>query len=713
MPDPVWQADLIVRDGLLLGLLGGIALYQLLAFTLTRHRNELWCGVYVGLAALLLVSHFGYGFLYLWPHTPALDQLTAFILPSLMAVAGMLLSISFLDLRQHHPRLLPCLYGYNGLLLALAAAPLACEQLALSGMASPLDIAMVLIVLSLVGQIALAADASRHDRSAIIYCSAWAVYLVAVLLSGVDLHGIGQDDRIYRAGLSLQSLLLALALMSRMVRISEQRRLRIDLASAQVDLLEQVGRSARGSLHAIRLLAGLPANAASSRHLQFIERIAQRLLRCLDSTGDEMTLLRGPIAVTAVEFELPALVREILGGVVPAAASMPKPMLYAVIDQRLPLRVIGDPQRLRRLLTGLLERSLDIAGANSVALRFCMVGDPVGQRASMIVSLGAPRAAELRDDSFRRLVQALGGDSGTRGSGELWLRLPLQRASRRQQPSISSLVRPRILLLHPHRAYRRALASVLCAQGCLVDGVGTGPQALERIEASQCGDQRYDWLLAQPGPGDWSAVHTLAEIHRRWPHSAIRVLELLERGRRTSTTAAERPLLCNDVLALLRPVPPAMLHRYPSLYSRSSAAGSLPGPLHGMRILVAAADRDLRGALAMILGEQGGRVEESDTGRELECHYRRIRRDDALQFDALILCGTVVLAAEIRSLCRFERRRGRAPLPLLVVADGAVDAGAEKTLRRAGAQDILKQPVTLAMLVDALTPIHSSRSQDA
>src|SRR5690606_16804215 len=108
---------------------------------------------------------------------------------------------------------------------------------------------------------------------------------------------------------------------------------------------------------------------------------------------------------------------------------------------------------------------------------------------------------------------------------------------------------------------------------------------------------------------DWNAVRILGEIRRRWPHSAIRLLELLERGQRPRGSAVERPLLCNDIGTLLRPLRSRVLPSYPSLL-RPPKVDLLPGPLRGMRLLIAAMDQDLRCALACILEDQGGSVDQ-------------------------------------------------------------------------------------------------------
>lgn len=650
---------------------------QLMAFLLFRERSMLWSALYLVTAGLpgLWCRESGIG-----AGTCLAGPLAGCLLPLLTAGCGMLLSSHFLALKQGRPLLAPWVYGGCGVLVLAGAAGcvtgVECRVLCLgAAVAGPFSHGLLTVDAALL----------RPTRHLHVYASAWLLLGLTILVSGTGLHGCPAEDGLYSWGLVLHGWLLALALSLRQ-QVESKRRHHASLAREQA--MQRAIAAIQviyNTLYAMSLLARLQQVDSQHQRLLHISGWSARLIRALDQARDEMALAHSSLALDMGEFDLLAMTRQVLSEAVLLPSTS---MLYGIVDPRLPARWVGDERRLQRLLTVLVERCLARSKAGSVALRLSSGGQTgKGSGLQIIIALGSPSAASsVLDTELQRWISVLGGSSGLRRNRgtELWLWLPLRPAAIQFPPPPLPAAPARILLAHPHRGCRHALASVLRWHGNEVDTAADEVEALEHMDAAQARHHRYDWLIIQPEEGDPHAERWLGRIRRHWPTSALRVVVLREPTRPLLVGCWPRPLLCNDAVALLRPV--------------SGPGGSLAAVSPGLRAVVMAEHEPLRAALVGALAELGCRVGKDSMTRVAE-RVRLAPYRYGFVLDVVVLVAAPGLMAEVQQLRRQERGRR---VSVLTVGGTVVERAA---WRAAGADMTLPLPVVPEALAKALSSL--------
>lgn len=638
----LWQQEryflehsaVVARKWFFLGLLSAIAGYHLMVFVGTRDPTYCWYSLYIGLGVLLYLAYFGYAFRYLWPQAPAWNTLAPQLLPALMMVAGTQFSVAFLRLPKRRPTAALWLHGYCVLMVLLATlSPLwvASDPLHRYGLMTAMGAG-----LSLTWGIALALWWRDGDASARLYCIAWLVYLAIALGWSTEVREWGGDVTGFQLALLVQVALFALAMAGRVRGLRRSRRRAQDEYRARTVLQRRIERCLRPSLYAIAALA--PQSSVAGRRLT--QRAAQRLLLHLDEAVDELDQLQGISGSQSQGFDLRSLVREALAVVRPVIG--PQPLYYAAVDPRLPRLLHGDRRRLLCLVAGLLGWARDHGGSvREVALRCC-----IGAEGRLLISLRLTGGRLPALGGWREILHRLGAEYGTRTGSELWLRLPLA-APTDTAPGDMPRNPGRVLLVYRQRGYRHALAGVLRSAGYEVDVATCGRGAWARLCEAQRGDRRYQWFIAEARLGDGSALQWWSEIRRQWPTAMLCPVILAGRADATeSSFSYPQPPLVNDIFPLLERAEP-----------------ELPPNLAGLRVLVSAADADMREALLVLLAELGVTAESVEVGRSLEHHFRRECRNRA--FDAVVLAFSDSIS-EARRL----RRLGGQVMPLIAIGDG-------------------------------------------
>ena len=295
-----------------------------------------------------------------------------------------------------------------------------------------------------------------------------------------------------------------------------------------------------------------PASAEQSQFLHSVRQAADALLRILDEAVDLSRLEVGGLELNETEFSLSEIVEQ-------ARATLQKssaPIELAVeIDDALPVRLVGDPDRLRQIVVGLVRSAAKSRTDKVYRLR--IAGEPAAaEKLTLHFALGDAEEAfdtiSPDESQGQKLSLASFGEHGYRGpglalpvlaglaelmGGRLWmasnvrspliLQLTAQFAlvdDRRRNEFLATLedqlgpqaVRHslRLLLVEDTPANNRFFSSVLSRRGHEVVAVSNGKEALEAFQ-SQPYHAPFDLALIDvemPVMNGWQTADRLRQL---------------------------------------------------------------------------------------------------------------------------------------------------------------------------------------------------------
>ncbi len=250
------------------GLILGILLYNLGIWLQLGERLYLAYVLYLGSYALLQASLNGLGFEYLWPDAPAIANRTPLVLAPLAAAAAAYFARCFLGAGRPGPR-------RNRVLLALSVLCLAALPFeAFGGYRAAELAAMVLGVTVVAVNLPFGWYCWRRgDRPALYLVLAWAVFLVAIVVTvAAFLGGLAYSPLVANAlqlGSAVEVLLLALGLVQRIARL-KQDKLRAEAEAKRV--LEVHNRELAGEVEARTRELRRTAEAAEALSRELAEK---------------------------------------------------------------------------------------------------------------------------------------------------------------------------------------------------------------------------------------------------------------------------------------------------------------------------------------------------------------------------------------------------------------------------------------------------------
>ncbi len=238
---PAFQATgtfVTTVDGIYLGALVAIGLYNLLLFVAVRDRNYL---LYVGVVfsiVMLVATLNGYTFRYFWPGQPDWNLQSIIVFFGLSLFFATLFSSSFLEVRRHSRWL-------NAVLLVEAALGMliALFSTVLSYYATIVVAIPLAVFATVYGLIVAIYVWIRGQRTARYYILAWSFLLLGLMILALSKGGVlpsnGFTDSAVQVGSFMEVLLLSFALAQ---RINMERHLRFEAQKLMLDESERHNR---------------------------------------------------------------------------------------------------------------------------------------------------------------------------------------------------------------------------------------------------------------------------------------------------------------------------------------------------------------------------------------------------------------------------------------------------------------------------------------
>jgi signal transduction histidine kinase/ActR/RegA family two-component response regulator len=333
-------------------------------------------------------------------------------------------------------------------------------------------------------------------------------------------------------------------------------------SEAKSEFLAKMSHEIRTPLHGVlgmlELLQGNHLPLEQREHLQLAARSARHLLQVVDEILDFSKIEAGKMELEATPFDVGELAGDVVALFSPAAAA--KGVAMTLTRENIPAALIGDPTRLRQVLSNLLSNAVKFTEAGYIRLHCAWQHDPQFLHVALEdsgVGIPADRLQTIFDPFMQsdnsvartyggtglglsisaRLVRLMGGEievESSPGQGARFrFSLPLQTAtalpgSDEAMPSTATnTVRAdgaAVLVVEDTPVNQTIIRIGLERMGYRVDTAGNGAEAIQKVEQGDYAVVLMDCHM--PGMDGYTAATAIRDYEvrtgrRRMPIIAV------------------------------------------------------------------------------------------------------------------------------------------------------------------------------------------------
>ncbi|WXL24352.1 response regulator [Ectopseudomonas mendocina] len=260
-------------------------------------------------------------------------------------------------------------------------------------------------------------------------------------------------------------------------------------------------------------------------YLKTIEKSADSLLGIINEILDFSKIEAGKLVLENVQFNLRDLLQDALTILAPAAHAKELELL-SLVYRDTPLSMIGDPQRIKQILTNLVSNAIKFTQTGTIVVR-AMIEDESVDRVQLRISVQDTgiglsdkdlrelfQAFTQADNSLsrqaggtglglvisKRLVEQMGGEIGAESTpnegSEFWISLNLPKG-RNDEDDLPQppLVGRRIAILEKHELARQSLQHQLEDCGMQVNSFAQLPALIDTVKESLLSSEPIEFAL--------------------------------------------------------------------------------------------------------------------------------------------------------------------------------------------------------------------------
>ena len=490
------------------------------------------------------------------------------------------------------------------------------------------------------------------------------------------------------------------------------------------------------------LLADTPLDDDQRQLLAKLQIAGRSLLGVINDVLDISKIEAGEMHAESVAFSPGDLLGELHQLYAPQASTKGVDMELRGADT-LPAALLGDPTRLRQVLSNLLSNAIKFTSQGRVSLqvvqepRTTLPHDPVWLKFS-VVDTGEGISGDALENLFnpfaqadtsttrrfggtglglsivKRLSELMGGDVGLiseLGAGStFWVRLPFMQVGteRLSQPSVADQGQLHVVVVDDSDLDRAHVVQMCQAFGWRTTALKSGTELVHWIqELADAHQPMPDALIVDWRMPNLDGLEALSKLVERIDPAALPATVIVSAEERERIARQDRKGLVDRILtktlnpsALFNAVNASVAERTgrPDQVMQSTRMEAMQGQwLLDMRILLVD-DSDINLEVASrMLQREGATVEICTNGQEA-LHALTAMKDTGAHFDAVLMDVQMPVMDGYEATRRARAQLGLTDLPIIALTAGALDEERRRA-NAAGMDAFLTKPLDPALLV--------------